>query len=475
MNPSGGTKHGRQVKVRSRSGASDGPTNGTCNCRNGDLGSEFIGHLHRCHMDGRTACTRRSFLAGTISLPGLVALGTAHWPLLPRLAAALSSQQEPIGSEKILIVLQLTGGNDGLNTVVPYEDDVYARSRPTLRLTARQVLRLPGEQLGFHPELVNFLRLYEQGYLTIVQGVGYPNASREHARAMLNWQTAKPTDPQCPTGWIGRALDQLCQPDKPTLLGALVAAIPRPHALNATEAVSAQIRAVRDLIIRPHAAKPGGQNDHTQQLELLAAGRSNNELLDYIREATVQACQTSRRVREVMQISKERASSYPDFPFARRLRTVADLIRADLGIRVIFTEHGGGGFGGFDNHANQAANHGALLRQLGDALAAFVADLKRDGLLERVLLMTFSEFGRTVAENGRRGTDHGVGAPMFLLGSKLRPGLIGQHPDLSKAEDNAVPFHTDFRSVYATVLDRWLEVDSRLVLGGRFPHVPIFA
>ena len=166
---------------------------------------------------------------------------------------------------------------------------------------------------------------------------------------------------------------------------------------------------------------------------------------------------------------------YPDLGLARSLHTVAQLIRAELGIRIFYTELGGDGFGGFDNHANQRGNHGALLHQLSEATAAFTDDLRRDRLLDRVVLMTFSEFGRTVAENGRRGTGHGSAAPMFLVGGGIRSGLIGQHPNLTDLENGGTRHHTDFRSVYATVLDHWLGLDSQAILGATFPPVALFS
>jgi uncharacterized protein (DUF1501 family) len=166
---------------------------------------------------------------------------------------------------------------------------------------------------------------------------------------------------------------------------------------------------------------------------------------------------------------------YPQFELAGSLRMVAQLIRADIGIRIFFTELGGGGIGGFDNHANQIGNHCALLHHLSESIAAFIHDLKRDNLLNRVLLMTFSEFGRTVKENGRRGTGHGAAAPMFLAGGKVNGGLIGSHPSLTDLDDGALKFHTDFRSVYATVLDRWLGFDSSKVLDKHYESIDILS
>ncbi|MCX7827030.1 MAG: DUF1501 domain-containing protein, partial [Verrucomicrobiae bacterium] len=170
-------------------------------------------------------------------------------------------------------------------------------------------------------------------------------------------------------------------------------------------------------------------------------------------------------------------SKYPPFQLAKTLQAIAQLIRADIGIRVFCAELGGGGIGGFDNHAGQAANHGALLRQLSESVAAFVDDLRRDKLLDRVLLMTFSEFGRTLAENGRRGTDHGAAQPIFLVGGRLKAGLIGAHPSLKPyALDGGAPrVHTDFRRLYAAALDRWLGFDSRAILGQSFEPLDVLA
>ncbi len=421
--------------------------------------------------------SRRQFLSTAV---GVSAFGAVCLPssLLSGCFALARGEGTASGekADNILIVLQLTGGNDGLNTVIPYEDDLYARSRPTLRLTAGDVIKIPGAQLGFHPAAGSFLKMFERGRLTVLQGVGYPSASREHGRAMLNWQTARPGDPYCPTGWLGRALDQLYRSDRPALLGALVASIPLPHALYAERAFAAQLRTARDLLLQPAQLNGQRGSKFSSALQRLAARQTGSELLEYVRDATMQACAMSRRVQQVLAANRGRDRGYPQSGFARRLQTVADLIRAGLGVRVFFTEHGGGGFGGFDTHANQAANHGALLAQLADGLAAFVADLERDRLLDRVVLMTFSEFGRTLRENGRRGTDHGIAAPMFLVGGPLKPGLIGRHPSLEGSDQiNAVPFTVDFRSVYAALLDRWLGVDSQRVIGSKFPHTPIFA
>jgi uncharacterized protein (DUF1501 family) len=196
-------------------------------------------------------------------------------------------------------------------------------------------------------------------------------------------------------------------------------------------------------------------------------------LLQFLRQSTQVARAKSERAEAAVKATGSSAD-YPAFGLARDLRTVAQLIRADLGIRIFLTELGGGGLGGFDNHANQLGNHCALLQQLAESVAAFLYDLKRDKQLDRVVLMTFSEFGRTVKENGRRGTDHGIAAPVFLAGGKVKSGLVGPHPSLTDLDKGALKMHTDFRRVYATVLDRWLGIESEPVLGGRFESLDVF-
>jgi len=190
-----------------------------------------------------------------------------------------------------------------------------------------------------------------------------------------------------------------------------------------------------------------------------------------VQECKAKASVNSRRIEAVTKA--HRGAEYPAFRLAGTLRTVAQLIRADVGIRIFFTELGGGGIGGFDNHANQLGNHCSLLHHFSESIAAFVDDLEKDKMLDRVLLMTISEFGRTVKENGRRGTGHGVSAPIFLAGGKLKSGRIGSHPSLTDLDNGAMKFHTDFRRVYATVLDRWLGFESRPVLGRQYEPLDI--
>ena len=413
--------------------------------------------------------SRRDFLKSTLGSSALLSLSPTVPMFLSRSANAASSKT----GETVLVVIQLSGGNDGLNTVVPYGNDEYARSRPTLRLASGDVHKIDDE-LGFHPRMPGFARLYQEGFLSVVQGVGYPNMDRDHAAAMRNWNTAEPTKANCQTGWLGRTIDRAIPSDASDTPAVFVGSTSQPLGLNAETGIVPSIQSLEDYTLQSMPGPNAAQTQKNLQAEIAGLRREDdgNSLMRLVQTSTTDMYATNRRVEAVAQ-SGAPASSYPRFRLARMLGTVAQLIRADVGIRIYFTQLGGDGFGGFDNHANQRGNHGALLHQLSESVAAFVDDLERDKLLDRVLLMTFSEFGRTVKENGRRGTGHGAAAPMFLAGGKLKGGLIGPHPSLTDPDGDALEFHTDFRQVYATALDRWLGLDSRAALNETFEPVDV--
>lgn len=417
--------------------------------------------------------TRRDFLKTTLGASTVISFGSAIPSFLSR--TALAEGLRPSNDDTILVVIQLTGGNDGLNTVVPFRDDTYGRSRPTLRLGAGEVLRIH-DSLGFHPDLEQLLRLYEDDRLCVIQGVGYPRSSRDHDAAMRDWHTARPGRADCQTGWVGRFTDCATEPSGCMVPSFFVGPIARPFALNAEASVVPGIHALGDCRLRSFPDSQGGRK-HREALERLAAvPRDSSDALglDRLRRVLAEAISRSRRIEEVIEKTPA-PQTFPDYGLARDLRAAARLIRADVGVRLIFTELGGGGIGGFDSHANQAANHGALLRQLSRSIHAFLDDLEQDGLMDRVLVLTFSEFGRTVLENGRRGTDHGAAAPLFLAGRRVRAGLCGEHPSLDDLDAGGLRHHIDFRSVYATVLENWLGVDSFEVLGEKFETLDVVA
>ncbi len=399
----------------------------------------------------------------------------------------------PAQRETVLVVVQLSGGNDGLNCVVPYADDEYYRKRPTIGLPADKLLRI-NDQVGFHPNLKEFKRLFDDGSLSVLQGVGYPQSSDDHEVSMRNWQTARPGDAACQTGWLGRLVDSVDPPEQPHVPAVFVGETRKPLTLNGAKSVVPSLRTIDQWILDDTAQRDRDASDLNglAQLAELPSANDENALLRHVQRNSTAAIQSSAKIRAVVEgaegpgaflrnllrgdanrtsqtrLAHALPSRYPEFQLAKTLHTVAQLIRAELGIRIFCVELGGDGFGGFDNHANQIGNHCALLLQLSESLGAFVSDLQQDGLLDRTLLMTFSEFGRTIAENGRRGTDHGAAAPVFLAGGRLKAGLIGEQPKLTEPEKGGLKPQTDFRSLYATVLDNWLGFDSQPCLGEKF-------
>jgi len=418
------------------------------------------------------ASSRREFLKASLGAATLVSLSPAVPSVLSRSAASASGRSD--ARDTVLVVVQLSGGNDGLNTVVPYNDATYAKSRPTLRMPPDEVHKIDSE-LGFHPRMQAFMRLYKDGLLSVVQGVGYPKNTRDHNGAMRDWHTARPGEAACQTGWLGRTIDGLFRPDEGNVPGVFVGPIAQPFGLNAERTIVPSVRSLQQWHLQAMPG-PGGQTHRKRLVEAAKSPREGDPspLLESARKSTLAAYAGSEKIEAVARAgTSAEAAGYPNSALARAFHTVAQLIRADVGIRVYFTEMGGGGIGGFDNHANQLGNHCSVLHQLSESVAAFMDDLVRDKLVDRVLLMTFSEFGRTVVENGRRGTDHGAAAPVFLAGGKVKSGLVGPHPSLTDLDNGAQKFHTDFRRVYATVLDRWLGLDSQPVLGENYEPLDV--
>ncbi len=405
--------------------------------------------------------SRRDFIKDTAGATSLVAFGTGIPAFLVRSSAAMEAGRASSG--KVLVVIQLSGGNDGLNTVVPYEDDAYHRGRPTLRIAPDQLHKL-GSGLGLHPAMAAFGRLYQEGKLSILQGVGYPKSSRDHEAAMADWHTGVLRDhvpPGARTGWLGRTVEAASDPGKTELRAVFVGDIKAPFGLRTGRAVVPEVKSLEEWLPKG----PDWSDASLPRDSVPPSATGSPSSLSAVRDATFNARLVRRRLVAAEQaLHSQRSGVYPPFPLAQNLATVAQLIRADLGIRIYSVELGGGGIGGFDTHANQSANHGALLRELAESALAFADDLNHDRLLDSVLVMTFSEFGRTLSENGRRGTDHGVAAPMFMIGGKIKGGVWGAHPSLTDLDADAPKFHTDFRRVYATVLEQWLNLKSEKVL-----------
>ncbi len=409
---------------------------------------------------------------------------------LDAMAADAATQAVTGKDGTILVVLQMAGGNDGLNTVIPYADDAYHVARPRLRL-ANQVLKIDNH-IGLNPKLAGLKSLYDEGHLAIVQGVGYPNPNRSHFRSTEIWQTASDADRTLNDGWLGRYFDNCCSGADPTVGVAIGEETPQAFAAKNPTGVTFS----RPEQFRFRPSEPGngrmsaeemffrqlneaGADEETGEAVTNAggsigaipgpatAGKNDLSTLDFLQRTALDAQLSSDKI---LAIARKYKSSvpYPQGPLAASLNIIARMIAGELPTRVYYAS-----LGGFDTHAGQINTHERLMGEFNEAVTAFVADLKQQGNFTRVLLMTFSEFGRRVQENANNGTDHGAAAPMFILGGLLKAGLFGKHPSLTDLDRGDLKFNTDFRSVYGTVLDRWLKAPSQIVLGRKFPGLGI--
>jgi uncharacterized protein (DUF1501 family) len=390
--------------------------------------------------------TRRRFLAdvsASAATAGLVSLA-ANTPLFLAESAAAGAEQK---GETILVVVQLSGGNDGLNTVIPYQDDRYKKARPSLVQGAATVIKLK-DDLALHTSLKGFGKLWEANQLAIVQGVGYPNPNRSHFESMDIWHTANLKQGDRTSGWLGRTFDKL-KNDRPeqSSPGLHLGGEDQPLALAARDVPTPSSTSLHQFKRDTNKRESRRQ---TIESAVSAARPAENDLLKFVATRSTAALKLSHHLE---QAAKDYATSvkYPASPLAGKLKQVAQLIDAGLGNRVYYVT-----LDGFDTHSDQAGAHSGLLQQLGDALAAFAEDLQVHGHLDRVASLVFSEFGRRVQENSSRGTDHGAAAPLFVIGSQVKAGLIGKHPKLDDLDDGDLKFHTDFRAVYASLLTNWL-------------------
>jgi uncharacterized protein (DUF1501 family) len=403
---------------------------------------------------------RRGFLKAS----SLVALGSTIPGFIRRTAAQAPIAGLPGARDTILVVVELTGGNDGLNTVIPYRDEAYRRLRPTLAQPTDQVRRL-NDAVGLHPAMTGLADLLQDHALCVVQGVGYPNPNQSHFRSMDIWQSAS-TGETATEGWIGRALRGVP--------GAASFHLPNnneaaPLALTGAPVRVPSITSLADFQLRVAPANSSDGRRQRSLIEQAAEPRAstNGSLLDFVQRTSVNTYESSRRLQEIGRSYTPRVP-YPGTALANHLRLAAQLIDGGVGARLFYVS-----LDGFDTHASQAQAHANLLRQVSDAMSAFFRDLAARGHRDRVLMMTFSEFGRRARENGSRGTDHGAAAPMVLVGGRVRAGVVGAHPSLTDLEAGNLRFHTDFRQVYAAILERWLGVPSRQVLGQEFRPVDI--
>lgn len=364
-------------------------------------------------------------------------------------------------SDTVLIVCQFSGGNDGLNTVIPYANKLYYQYRPTIGIAEDQVVHLT-DDLGFHPSMKPVADLFRAGKVAIVNNVGYPKPNRSHFKSMEIWQSASP-ESTFHNGWIGRHMDSQLAKGALNPVVALGLSTEKPLALaakNASIPCFASLNDVKSLIGDPVAeqmlrdiqgadAPPGSPTRVVQQ-----ASKAALDAMDILNE----------------QLGKYTPKqTYGNDPFGNGFKQIAQLVATSPKTRVIYFSAGG-----FDTHARQAETQTRLLGSFANAVSAFQAEMEAIGKADKVVVLTFSEFGRRVAENGSQGTDHGAAGPMFLIGKPVKGGVYGPVPDLQDLQNGDLKFTTDFREVYAATLDHWMGGDSELVLGQKFNSVPAF-
>lgn len=398
-----------------------------------------------------------------------------------------------VPDEHILVVLQLSGGNDGLNTVIPFGAPEYYKARPGISIAEKDTLRLDkGIGIGMHPQLAPLKDLYDDGMCTVIQGVGYPNPNRSHFKSMDVWHTADTT--ATGDGWLGRYFDAECCGYGKGESGLAIpgGADPAAVKVDATDGASGPpgiaIGRAAPLAMQGRKIKP--VSFESAELFKWSAQEMNKSLREgyetlnrrgdeskndtnasFLLRTALDAQVSSDMIRKA--VGQKPLVNYPQGELSRQLQMVALMIRAGLKTRVYYVTHGS-----FDTHSGQGGaqgRHGQLLNQFAASMKAFYADLKQQQNDSRVLTMSFSEFGRRVGQNASAGTDHGTAAPMFLCGPMVRPGVVGDHPSLKDLDEGDLKYKIDFRTVYAGILEGWLKADSKAVLEESFKPMDVLA
>jgi uncharacterized protein (DUF1501 family) len=387
---------------------------------------------------------------------------------IPQFLGKLSATERNIPvaaseSGRKLIIVQLSGGNDGLNTVIPFRNDLYYKLRPQISVAKEKVIKLDDET-GFNPVMGKFREIYETGNMCIINSAGYPNPDRSHFRAMDIWHTADITGNQHDTGWIGRYLDSECEKSE------------RPW-------TAVELDAVLSIALKGQARKGMTASDPSRLKQnhsdkfLFELARINERMegnvssasnTDFLYKTLINA-ETAADYIHKMSAKYKSPVEYPSTKFGRNLKTIAELILSGLETTVYYVS-----LSGFDTHADQKRIHETLLKDLSYGLNSFTKEMKMNGRLDEVLVLVFSEFGRRVAQNSSGGTDHGAANNIYLISGALKkPGIYNNQPDLVNLEDGDINFEIDFRRVYSTILNKWLNADDEKILGGRYNYLDL--
>jgi uncharacterized protein (DUF1501 family) len=391
---------------------------------------------------------RRDFLKSSM----LTAAGTFVVPAFIKPFEALALDELTL--YKNLVVVQLSGGNDGLNTVIPFGNDIYYQKRKNIAIKPQELIRLDDMQ-GLNPNLSALKEIYDQGWMSIINDVGYPNPDRSHFRSMDIWQTASDANQFLSTGWIGRYLDSNCQSCK--------------FPYTAIEVDDSLSLAMKGKTKKGIALKdPAALFRNTNEPFFKEMMNNDKEHLDednlgYLYKTMIETSSSASYIQNTSKIYQD-SFTYPSTGFASQLKTVAKFISSGLKTRVYYVS-----LSGFDTHVDQTPQQGRLLKQYAEGINAFLKDLKQNNKLDDTLVLTFSEFGRRVEQNASNGTDHGTANNMFLFGGKLKKqGIYNAAPNLQDLEAGDLKYQVDFRQVYGTILDKWLDVNNAQILNQRF-------
>ncbi len=370
--------------------------------------------------------------------------------LMPQFLKAFEKGTLVPPGNKVTVIIQFSGGNDGLNTVIPYRNDLYYSNRPRLGIQRNAALSLTDEA-GLHPSLTAFKELYDDGSLGIFNSVGYPNPDKSHFRSMDIWHTASDSKDYWNTGWVGRYLDAQCKGcDKPT------------QALEIDDVLSLALKGdqIKGLALEdPRRLYNTSQERYFKEILAQHKNDAHEQPVDYLYKTMAETISSADYI---FKQSKQRPSSevYPNSDLGKGLKTIASLIFSEINTKVYYIS-----LGSFDTHINQEAQQKRLFTDLNNSVKAFVKDLKANNRFNDVLLFTFSEFGRRVSQNASNGTDHGKANNMFFIGGGLKKqGIYNPLPDLTNLDDGDVKFQLDFKQVYATVLNKWLSADADAIL-----------
>jgi uncharacterized protein (DUF1501 family) len=375
--------------------------------------------------------------------------------MLPKFLKAFDGKVRVPPGNKVLVVLQFSGGNDGLNTVIPVRNDIYYQSRPRLAIAKEKALSLTDEA-GINPALPAFKELFDDGSLGILNGVGYPNPDRSHFRSMDIWQSGSDSDKYIYTGWLGRYLDAQCNGcGKPT------------QALEVDDVLSLALKGINNKGIAVKDPKRLYNTSHEKYFkDINASHEKGEETVDYLYKTLSDTLSSADYIFEQSRLHPS-SQTYPSTEIGKNLKTISSLIMSDINTKVYYLS-----LGSFDTHINQENQQKRLFTDLNDGISAFVKDLRANNRFNDVMVMTFSEFGRRVSQNASGGTDHGTANNMFFVGGGLQQkGLINAMPNLADLNEGDLKYTVDFKNVYATVLNKWLGADDKEILGRSYDHM----